>query len=117
MTKTMPNGAAPTGHSYKIGAKGGKVGQAWQMIWDRLDHETYQDARELAEWAGDKTGVKAVSIMSHIHRMAADGILDTRVSYSDVTVHKFGREYPSRRKRTHIRIPAETVRTEVEVGR
>lgn len=117
MTKTMPNGAAPTGNKYRIGAKGGKVGQAWQMIWNRLDRETYQDARALAEWAGDETGVKPVSIMSHIHRMAADGILDTRVIYSDVMVHKFGKEYPSRRKRTHIRIPADTVDAELTVGR
>lgn len=109
MTKTMPNGAAPTGNDYQLGAKGGKVGRAWQMIWDRLDHDTYVDARDLADWAAEAVGVKSVSVMSHIHRMAAEGLLETQVAYTDVTVHRFGHEYPSRRKRTHIRLPAAEV--------
>jgi hypothetical protein len=116
MTKTMPNGAAPTGTSYNIGAKGGKVGQAWQMIWDRLDHDTYTDARDLADWAADKVGIRSVSLMSHIHRMAKEGVLDSTTAYADVTVHKFGREYASRRKRTHIRLPQDQGQSEVVVG-
>jgi len=103
----MPNGVAPTGTRYKIGAKGGKVGQAWQLIWDRLDHERYQDATELANDAAEVTGIKQVSIMSHLHRMAAEGLLDSTVQYADVMVTKNGKTYSATRKRSHVKLPAE----------
>lgn len=103
----MPNGVAPTGQQYKIGAKGGKVGLAWQQIWDRLGRENYQDAVELSQETANRVGIKSVSIMSHLHRMAAEGLLDSTVRYSDVMVTKFGKTYPARRKRTWVRIPAE----------
>lgn len=114
--KTLPNGAAPTGNSYKIGAKGGKVAQAWQIIWNQLDHETFQDARVLADAAGKKLGIQTVSIMSHLHRMAAEGHLDSTAKAVDVQVHKAGREFPSRRKRLHIRLPQEKPQTEITAG-
>lgn len=102
---TRPNGQAPAGDTYAIGAKGGKVGQAWQLIWDRLDRDTWQDGTILAAEAAAEVGVKPVSVISHLHRMAAEGHLDSEVLYGDAEIHKFGQVYQARRKRTHYRLP------------
>lgn len=105
---TMPNGVAPAGDRYKIGAKGGKVAQAWQYVWDRLDAVEYKDAVALADEAAKAAGVMRVSVMSHLHRMAQEGVLDTRTLYGDTTVTKGGKTYAARRKRMHVRLPDRT---------
>ena len=100
----LPNGKAPAGDKYKIGAKGGKVGQAWQYVWDRLSREDYADGVALAVEAAEKVGIQPVSVISHLHRMAHEGYLDTDVRPVDTKVQKFGKEYVAKRNRTHYRI-------------
>jgi Mn-dependent DtxR family transcriptional regulator len=104
MNTTMPNGMAPAGDRYKIGAKGGKVGQAWQYVWDRLAIDTYEDGVALAEEAAQAVGIQPVSVISHLHRMAQEGYVEAEVRLVETTVRKFGREYPAKRRRTHYRI-------------
>ena len=103
-TQTRPNGQAPAGDKYKIGAKGGKVGQAWQRVWDGLAADEYRDGVALAEEAAAQVGIQAVSVISHLHRMAQEGYLDTEVRPVTTIVRKFGKEYAAKRRRTHYRI-------------
>lgn len=107
MTKTMPNGQAPAGTKYAIGAKGGKVGQAWQLVWDRLSRDEYADAVELAAEVAESVGIKPISLRSHIHRMVHEGLIESTTRYADTTVTKGGKTYAARRKRTWVRIPAD----------
>lgn len=105
-TRIMPNGPAPTGGRYRFGAKGGRMADAWQFIWDRLDADEYRDGVQLAEQAAVTFRVLPVSIISHLHRMAKEGHLETDLRPVDTMVLRGGREFPSRRKRTHYRIKA-----------
>jgi hypothetical protein len=107
-THVMPNGRAPTGEKYKLGAKGGRMADAWQHIWDRLDRTEYRDGVSLAESAATAFRVLPVSIVSHLHRMAKEGFLETDIRYVQTMVFRAGREFPARRKRTHYRIKAQS---------
>jgi DNA-binding PadR family transcriptional regulator len=100
----MPNGEAPTAGAYKLGGKGGKVAQAWQFIWDRLDRTEYRDGTQLAEQAAVEFRILPQSIISHLHRMAKEGHLETEVRPVNTRVFRGGREFDSKRKRTHYRI-------------
>jgi len=103
-TTALPNGTAPAGDKYKIGAKGGKVGQAWQHVWNELSATEYQDGVALAEQAAKEVGIRPVSVISHLHRMAHEGYLEVEVRQVDTTVRKGGKEYPAKRRRSHYRI-------------
>lgn len=103
-----PNGTAPAGTRYKLGGKGGKVAQAWQYVWDRLTTE-FQDGKELAAEAAEAHGIAEISVLAHLHRMAAEGIVDheKRKVIVDVTrTSKAGKisTFPAERTRTHYRL-------------
>jgi Mn-dependent DtxR family transcriptional regulator len=105
---THPNGAAPAGTRYKLGGKGGKVAQAWQYVWDRLTTE-WQDGKELAAEAADTFQIAEISVLAHLHRMAAEGLVDHEKQ--DVIVEvtrtsKAGKRstFPAQRTRTHYRL-------------
>lgn len=122
-TQTRPNGIAPSTTRYKVGAKGGRVAQAWQHIWDQLDRTTYRDSKVLADEAARRFQIKPISIISHLHRMAAEGILEGKALQVDAVVTRRmlvrnisgavlePRQYQNvqvanRRSRTHYRIAA-----------
>lgn len=93
-----PNGPAPGGESYKLGAKGGKMAQAWQYVWDRLSPTEPRDGVTLALEAGEVFDIKPASVLSHLHRMAREGVIDGE------QIRVAGSRGP--RPRTHYRIPA-----------
>lgn len=99
-----PNGTAPSSTRYKVGAKGGDVARAWQYIWDRLDRTEYRDGTQLSEQAGRIFHLKPISIQSHLHRMASEGVLETEIRPADTTVTRGGKTHAATRKRTHFRI-------------
>jgi hypothetical protein len=105
---THPNGTAPAGTRYKLGGKGGKVAQAWQYVWDRLTTE-WQDGKELAAEAADTFQIAEISVLAHLHRMAAEGLVDheKRDVIVEVTrTSKAGKvsTFPAQRTRTHYRL-------------
>lgn len=103
-----PNGTAPSSARYRVGAKGGDVARAWQYIWDRLDRTEYRDGTALSEEAGRIFHLKPISIQSHLHRMASEGVLETEVRPAATRVTRGGKTHDATRKRTHFRI-AQTV--------
>jgi len=105
-TRTMLNGPAPVSGTYRLGAKGGRMMDAWQFIWDRLDRAEFQDGTVLAEKAAVRFHILPQSIISHLHRMAKEGHLETELRQVDTMVMRAGREFLSKRKRTHYRIKA-----------
>jgi hypothetical protein len=103
-TTTQPNGLAPSAGTYRLGGKGGRMVDAWQGIWNTLSTTEAQDATELAAAAAQRTGLKPISIISHLHRMAAEGYLVSEVRPVQVTVLRGGKEFQATRKRTFYRI-------------
>lgn len=107
---THPNGTAPDGVRYKLGAKGGKVAQAWQHIWDRLTGE-WQDGKVLAAEAADAHAIAEISVLAHLHRMAAEGLIDHEKQDVIVEVTRLSKKtgktsnFPAKRTRTHYRLP------------
>jgi hypothetical protein len=84
MTATLrrPNGPAPTtapgampGHTFRLGARGGKVAQAWQLIWNQLDHTEYRDVRPMAEKIARELEIKPISVIALVNRMVSEGWL------------------------------------------
>lgn len=103
-TARRPNGVAPSTSRYAVGAKGGHVARAWQWIWDRLDHTTFKEGQALADEAARVFHILPISIMSHLHRMAKEGVLQTEVRPTETTVKRAGKEHTATRKRTYFRI-------------
>lgn len=101
---TRPNGDAPGGAAYRLGGKGGRVALAWQLIWDRLDATEARDATELADAIGSETGLKPVTLISHMHRMANEGHLIGEVRLVEVSVARGLSRFTARRRRTFYRI-------------
>lgn len=112
-----PNGVAPSSSRYKVGAKGGDVARAWQYIWDRLDRHTFKDGQTLAAEAGRVFHLMPISIMSHLHRMAQEGILETEVKPAQTVVLRGGKEHDATRRRTHFRIAADVPRVISEASK
>jgi hypothetical protein len=103
-----PNGDAPHIEGFHVGSR---MRLAWQAMWDAMTREQYQDGYELSACAEQASGVKAVSARSLLHRLAADGVLETtkRNVPTEVTRprSKGSAEmvtYPMLRKRTFYRI-------------
>jgi Mn-dependent DtxR family transcriptional regulator len=90
-----------------VGAKGGKVALAWQYIWDRLNKQEYKDGAALCREAAEKFNIQPLSIQSHLHRMASEGILETEARKMKTTVTRNGIEHQATRARTHFRIAPE----------
>lgn len=78
MTTQQPNGPAPGFSRYNIGRQDGKVARAWQYAWDQMSRTEWSGGRELAERAAARFGLKAVSLMTHFSRMAAEGVLEVK---------------------------------------
>jgi DNA-binding transcriptional regulator PaaX len=106
---THPNGQAPAGSKYKLGGKGGKVALAWQHVWDRLTNE-WQDGKVLAAEAAEAHGIQEISVLAHLHRMAAEGLIDHEKRKTHVPVtrtHKTSGKvstFTAERERTHYRL-------------
>lgn len=105
---THPNGLAPAGSKYKLGGKGGKVALAWQHVWDRLTTE-WQDGKILAAEAADRYGIREISVLAHLHRMAAEGLIDHEKITTEVPVTRTSKtgkvsNFPAKRTRTHYRL-------------
>lgn len=101
---TQPNGPAPEGDRFHIGARGGRTGQAWQHVWDHLDRTEYRDGIELAREAAAAFGLKEISVSAHLRLAVREGWLQTENRWVDVTYVKAGKEITGRRLRTFYRI-------------
>ena len=104
----MPNGPAPEGDRFRMGARGGVTAQAWQYFWDRLDRHEFQDGTELAREAAERFGIKDTSVISHLRLAVREGWLDTENRWVEVPVMWAGQETMRRRRRTFYRIGART---------
>ena len=102
--KTSPNGTAPSGTRYRMGAKGGVVARAWQYVWDRLSTTEHRDAILLADEAAEKFGIKAASVRAHMYAMVREGVLETALREVTTTVTRYGKSFPAKRMRTFYRI-------------
>lgn len=100
INETAPMPANGTG----TGGKGGRMAKAWQHVWDMLRASEPQDATVLAEAAAQATGLKAVSVISHLHRMANEGFIVGEVRTVEVPVTRKGTVFPAKRNRTFYRI-------------
>lgn len=99
---TTPNGRAPLpDERFHFGPR---MAAAWQHVWDHLDAHEYRDGTLLAGGAEKATGIKAVSVVSHLHRMAKAGYLDTEIRSMPTRVERNGKAFTSTRKRTFYRI-------------
>jgi len=83
-----PNGIAPLPLIGNKGNKGGAVARAWQEIWDQLSRTRFTDSVELANSVARKYGIKAISLQTHMHRMAAEGILEKERRRATVKVNR-----------------------------
>lgn len=98
-TQEQVNGPAPGGEAYRLGAKGGVMALAWQYVWDRLSRTEWRDGVALSLAAGEAFDVKPASVLSHLHRMAREGVIVGKQINVDGT--------RGVRPRTHYRIPDE----------
>ena len=101
---TAPNGQAPQGDRFRMGVRGGRTGQAWQYIWDRLDRPTYRDGTELAREAATAFDLKETSILTHLRLALREGYLASENRDVLVPVTKNGVTSDCRRVRTFYRI-------------
>jgi len=103
--RERPNGVAPTFRRYKVGGKGGVVAEAWQWMWDRLTTEEFVDGRTLSEQAAAAfPKVKAITLSTHLYRMAEDGVLESELRPVNIVMQRAGQEFATRRNRAHFRI-------------
>jgi hypothetical protein len=102
---THPNGIAPTASgNYRLGAKGGRMAQAWQYIWDRLSRTDWKGSMELAQDAAEQFNLKPITVSEMLCRMRASGVIEqTRKPVETHYVRK-GKPYTSYRPRVHYRI-------------
>lgn len=109
---THPNGTAPASgpRGTRLGVRGGKVGQGWQMIWDRLNRHTWLEGQTAAEEVAHSLDIQPTSMIALLHRMAAEGILERTLKPVDTEVfkktkrHPDGKLFPAKRNRAHYRI-------------
>lgn len=106
-TTLHPNGIAPIPEGYRNnGAKGGKVAQAWQHVWDRLSRTEYRDGVQLAEEAARALDIQAASVRAVIHRAAQAGLLAAEKGHTGLTRHRGTSTHPVKQARTFYRIEA-----------
>ena len=104
---THPNGIAPVSSGqYQLGAKGGRMAQAWQHIWDQLDREDWKGSLELAEEAAAKFNLKKVSVSEMLCRMRASGVIEQRMIAKPTTYVRKDKPFTANRPRVHYRIAA-----------
>jgi hypothetical protein len=104
-----PNGVAPIpSGTYHFGAKGGRMAQAWQYVWDRLDHTTFKNGQELADLAAKEFGVKRASVAEMLSRMRSTGVLEQEL-IPVPTIYARGAGYTANRPRVHYRIAEQKI--------
>jgi hypothetical protein len=107
-----PNGIAPVpSGTYRFGAKGGRMAQAWQYVWNRLDHTTFKNGQELADLAAKEFGVKRASVAEMLSRMRSTGVLEQELIPVPTTYSR-GKGYTANRPRVHYRIAQQTISLE-----
>jgi hypothetical protein len=107
-TVTYTNGEAPTNlGTYRLGAKGGRMAQAWQQAWDQLSRTEWTDGLELARTVAEANGLKPISVTEMFCRMRAAGALEQEMLPASTTYLRGGKEYTAQRKRVHYRIAAD----------
>lgn len=99
-----PNGLAPTGDKFAMGARQGETARAWQRAWDLMSRTEYLDGIELSEQATEGLNVQAVSLHTHLRLAAREGWLETDTRWVDATFVRYGKTHAGRRKRTFYRI-------------
>lgn len=108
MINTNSNGIAPTASRYRVGAKGGRVAVAAQEFWNRLSRTEFVEAHSLAWDVAKAHDLKPISLLTHVHKLAAAGYLEKELRYVDTTREwetTSGRAtQPVRRKRVFYRI-------------
>lgn len=108
---TQPNGPAPavSRKGFRLGAKGGKVSQAWQFVWDRLDTKDYRDAGTLSREAAEKFGLKPDSVRACLYMARTHGLLESIKTRGDaVTTERGGQPFIVRPQVTHYRIKSQS---------
>jgi hypothetical protein len=100
----MPNGPAPKGDRFRMGARGGATAKAWQYFWDRLDRSEFRDGTELARAAAEAFHLKDTSVISHLRLAVREGWLDTENRWVQVPVIWNGQQQMRRRIRTFYRV-------------
>ncbi len=102
-----PNGIAPLpAGNYRFGAKGGRMAQAWQFVWDRLDRATWVSGQELADKAAAAFDLKPVSVTEMLSRMRGTGVLEQKMVPLLTEYLRYGKPYVAYRPRVHYRIAA-----------
>jgi hypothetical protein len=92
-TQTHPNGTAPASgpRGTRLGVRGGKVGQGWQMIWDQLSRSTWTEGQTVSEQVAHELNIQPASMIALLHRMAAEGILERQLQQVDTYVVRTAR--------------------------
>lgn len=109
---THPNGIAPIrtkgpnpSGSFRMGAKGGRMAQAWQYIWDRLSAVDFKPASALAQEAAQAFDLKPVSVTEMLCRMRSTGVLEQSMIPVKTTYQRgSGKPYTAMRPSVHYRI-------------
>lgn len=104
-TTTYPNGIAPVNAgNYQLGAKGGRMAQAWQYVWDRLNTHSWTDGMQISRDAAKEFNLKPVSVSEMLCRMRAAGVIEQDMIVAPTTYTRAGAPYTSNRRRVHYRI-------------
>jgi hypothetical protein len=100
-----PNGDAPLdAGTYKLGAKGGRMAQAWQYVWDHLSRTEWTDGMKISHKAADAHDLKPVSISEMLCRMRAAGVIEQEMIPAPTDYNRKGVHFTANRKRVHYRI-------------
>jgi len=105
MTTTHPNGIAPVDRgTYRLGGKGGRMAQAWQYVWDRLDRDRWYGSMELSRDAAQAFGLKPVSVSEMLGKMRAAGVIEQTMIVAPTRYTRKGKTFDAARARVHYRI-------------
>jgi hypothetical protein len=106
---THPNGIAPTASgNYRLGAKGGRMAQAWQHIWNQLSRTEWKGSLELAQDAAREFNLKPITVSEMLCRMRASGVIEQEMIPVKTQYVRKGKPYESLRPRVHYRIAKRT---------
>lgn len=85
-TTTYPNGIAPVNAgNYQLGAKGGRMAQAWQYVWNRLNTHSWTDGMQISRDAAAEFNLKPVSVSEMLCRMRAAGVIEQEMIVAPTT--------------------------------
>lgn len=105
LTIDQPNGTAPTAVGpYRLGAKGGRMAEAWQDIWNQLSTTAWIGGLELSREMADKYKLKPISVSEMLCRMRAGGALEQTMKAAPTQYTRKGSTFTAQRHRVHYRI-------------